>query len=201
MTLLNTYANMSLALQAAQITIFSEVTIEIDEGEIPLPPAEALEAFSRLAPGEGFSVISATSTDGRVWTWSGAHWINRAVDVTPTPAEDPDEPAFRKINRDDYTDRLDQILAALALVDDLQQDAYDHGQPELAARLHTAYDDLERFRVMPKPIRPGDTVTRGSKRGIVTNVIKHRNTAGVMLEGDDYPIRVSMSELNHAPKA
>lgn len=70
--------------------------------------------------------------------------------ITLSPEELRDAPPAREINTDDYTDRQDQILSALALLDDLGQDAYDHGQVELSARLHQAHADVERFRILPK---------------------------------------------------
>lgn len=63
---------------------------------------------------------------------------------------DNDQPETRTINRADYADRQAQILSALALLDDLGQDAYDHGQVELSARLHQAHADVERFRYFPE---------------------------------------------------
>lgn len=54
----------------------------------------------------------------------------------------------REINRRDYAGRQQQILDALALLDDLAQDASDLGQTELSTRLHAAYGDVERFRII-----------------------------------------------------
>lgn len=70
--------------------------------------------------------------------------------ITLSPEELRDAPPAREINADDYAGRQDQILSALALLDDLGQDAYDHGQVELSARLHQAHADVERFRYFPE---------------------------------------------------
>lgn len=70
--------------------------------------------------------------------------------------------SISEINPASYADRQEQILAALALIDDLGQEACDHGQEELSARLHQAYQDVERFRIIgPKVtnLEPGDKIT------------------------------------------
>lgn len=127
--------------------------------------------------------------------------------ITLSPEELRDAPPKREINTADYTDRQEQILSALALLDDLGQDAYDHGQVELSARLHQAHADVERFRKLRKPaevkvgslvkwfvtgVMSGETETR---RGIVTSITKRTGVAGVMFVGGEYPVRVSLENL------
>lgn len=113
---------------------------------------------------------------------------------------DNDQPETRPINRADYAAWQDRIHAALDLIDDLQQEAYDHGQQELASRLHTAYDDLEKFRIIKRAIRVGDVVESGGEIGIVTSITTSIEMAGVMFAGGERPIRVPFERLTHSER-
>lgn len=146
-----TYANTHQALKSLEASALELVTIDVNEGELTVTKAEAREIFDELAPGEGFDIISASYANAEtVFTWDGEIWTSAPA----ATAESDAEPAFKEIDRNEYSDRQAQILAAMALIEDLGQDAYDHGQPELSARLHWAYADVERFRTLDRQRAP-----------------------------------------------
>lgn len=199
---MTTYQNIRTAIEAAQLAGLRHIVIEIDEGRVAFTPKVAIKKFETLAPGEGFQIECAWDQQRDAWTWDGSSWTptGEAGEDAEALEEDEDCPELRTINRADYAACQDRIHAALDLIDDLQQEAYDHGQQELASRLHTAYDDLEKFRIIKRAIRVGDVVESGGEIGIVTSITTSIEMAGVMFAGGERPIRVPFERLTHSER-
>lgn len=199
---MTTHPNIRTAIEAAQRAGLRHVVIESGGGLAALSPSVALKYLETLSIGEGFHVECAWDQQRNVWLWDGKAWTptGEAGEGAETPEEDEDCPELRPINRADYADRQDQILSALALIEDLAQDAYDHGQSNLAARFHSAYDDLEKFRILKKPIRVGDVVELEGKVGIVTSITAGLDMAGVMFAGGERALPVPFERLTHSER-
>ena len=57
---MNDYNTIHYALDFAVKTEATSVTIDIDEGVFTMPPSEAVDYFSELAPGEAFVLHAIT---------------------------------------------------------------------------------------------------------------------------------------------